>query len=498
MKKRIIIYVITVSLLISSLLGRLGYIAVGGAYAVNEGYNSFSVVIDKREYNLFYNDLKPLTNNVKKRIAVIKPNEKAVGELNKAFSAYERDKITEELKLGRPVVKELKKDISLKYIGCYYSCDTECTCKQLISKESSGLLTHIDFTEPERKVNYSVDALGRLLSGDDGTLLTDSDFYSKQGLALSLDSEIQKITYEACSKLKSGCAIVMDVHDSSILACVTKPDGSYINKPFSLYPAGSVFKIITSACALENGINPEYECTSSIQVGDTVYSCQKNKAHGVQTLESALANSCNCYFVNLALTLGADKLLKTVKEFGFDGSIDLYKSYSYESAQLPDGDDLKRKGELALLGFGQGKLLVTPAAICSALCTVADGGSYKKIRLVIGETDENGLYKRYENADKKKVMSASDSQTLLSCLRGVVESGTGRAADYNNQSAGKTATAQTGVYKNGREVLNAWFAGVYPYNSPKYAIVIMCEDGTSGAENCCPIFRTIVENLDNM
>ena len=62
-------------------------------------------------------------------------------------------------------------------------------------------------------------------------------------------------------------------------------------------------------------------------------------------------------------------------------------------------------------------------------------------------------------------------------------------------SAGKTSTAQSGRYENGTEILNTWFAGVYPYDNPEYAIVVMTENGKSGAGDCCPIFRAIVEKL---
>ena len=41
-------------------------------------------------------------------------------------------------------------------------------------------------------------------------------------------------------------------------------------------------------------------------------------------------------------------------------------------------------------------------------------------------------------------------------------------------------------------------AGIYPYDNPKYAIVVMTEKGKSGSEDCCPIFRTIVDELEKI
>ena len=84
-------------------------------------------------------------------------------------------------------------------------------------------------------------------------------------------------------------------------------------------------------------------------------------------------------------------------------------------------------------------------------------------------------------------------------MRYVVTDGTGANAEtYRHTSAGKTATAQTGQYNFGSEKLKTWFAGIYPYDNPKYAIIIMTENGISGSSDCCPVFRTIVENLDDM
>ena len=88
---------------------------------------------------------------------------------------------------------------------------------------------------------------------------------------------------------------------------------------------------------------------------------------------------------------------------------------------------------------------------------------------------------------------------LIEYMRYVVTDGTARIVMYGDKkSAGKTATAQTGQYYNGVEKLNTWFVGLYPYDKPKYAIVIMTEDGKSGAGDCCPIFSTIVEQLGKM
>ena len=78
------------------------------------------------------------------------------------------------------------------------------------------------------------------------------------------------------------------------------------------------------ACsAIENGFEDfECECKGKIKVGDTIYSCQKSKIHGKEKLKNALANSCNCYFVKLALALGSEKPVSYTH-------LDVYKRQRY-------------------------------------------------------------------------------------------------------------------------------------------------------------------------
>ena len=62
-------------------------------------------------------------------------------------------------------------------------------------------------------------------------------------------------------------------------------------------------------------------------------------------------------------------------------------------------------------------------------------------------------------------------------------------------AAGKTATAQTGKSENGEEIYNAWFAGYFPAESPKYAVAVLKENGGEGAVSCAPVFREIAEKV---
>lgn len=498
MKRRIISLILIVTILYSTAVGRIGYIIFSNYYTVSDGYNSYSLTIDKLSPTLYYSDYQKMNNNKTAYAAVIRPNSKCLSELNKLFDYSQIKDITAELKKGYPIVRNVDSShlTDTKYIKIFKVKTTENLCSQLISKQSSGILSYMKDFSGERKINYSIDAKGRILSGDEGTLI-DSNYNSSEGAVLTIDKNIQEIVYSSCKNMRSGCAVVMDVSTSSIIACVSKPDDSFINKPFEQYSVGSVFKIIMACCALENGYNLKYECKGSIKVGDTSFSCQNNHIHGMQNLKNALANSCNCYFVNLALSLGAEKILKTAKDFGFDSYSTVYSDWKFKNASLPGKNDLNSQGQLALLGFGQGKLTSSPIQICSALCAVANDGKYSSPNLVKSIINSDGKSQKYKQQQSKTVIDKSTSSKLLSYLRYVVTNGTAINAESDSKkSAGKTATAQTGQYKNSRELLNTWFAGIYPYDKPKYAVVIMTEDGISGSVDCCPIYSEIVDKLD--
>ena len=65
-------------------------------------------------------------------------------------------------------------------------------------------------------------------------------------------------------------------------------------------------------------------------------------------------------------------------------------------------------------------------------------------------------------------------------------------------SAAKTGTAETGIIINGKKVNQAWYAGFFPYESPKYVCVVLAENGTSGGSSAGPVFRDIAERMSTL
>ena len=493
MYKRVTAICVSIILALTASVGRIAYIIFGGEYEVSSGYNSYSLDLSVLKATLYDCNLNKISNNKVAYKIIIRPNEKCLNELQYLYSKSEIKEIKDELSKGYPVIRTVSKpNKNLKYIQTVEVVDDVKSDDIFINSIKANFNDEIG----SKKVNFSVDALGRLLDGDNGTIV-DDEYYIQRGVILTLNSNFQKIVNEAAESMQKGAVVVMDVKNGNILALVSKGD-DYLNRGILPCPVGSVFKLAVCVCAIQHNILENYNCEGSITVGDTTYSCQKKTAHGNQSMKEALANSCNCYFVNLALALGADKLTDTAKSLGFGEDICLEDEITVKAGSFPDENALQSKGQLALLGFGQGMLTDSPVHFCSFISSIANGGVYYNPNIILGSVDENGGAYYNEPSRGERVMNASTAYKLSEYMRYVVSSGTGKNADYNFSSAGKTSTAQTGRYVGDKEICNTWFAGFYPYNNPKYAIVVMNENGTSGAGDCCPIFRTIVENISTM
>ncbi len=491
MSKRIISLMLTIIFTFVITLGRIAYIMFSGEFAVSSTYNSYTLNIDKLNLTLYDCNLNKLTNNDIGYIAVIRPNEKCLSELNLIFDKDECKEIKDELSKGYPLLKKVEKnDYGCKYIQIEKIKTDNFKNTNVVIKELQNNFSDI---VGEKTVNFAVNAKGRLLEGDDGEI-SNYNYDSSKGVILTLDENVQKIAEECSVTINSGAVIVADVDTCNILACVSKSKDS-LNHCELTYPVGSIFKTVVSICAIENGFDEVYECNGKIIVGDTTFTCQKEKAHGKQNLKQGLANSCNCYFINCALKLGKEKIFETAKSLGFGEMIDIESNIKLNGGYFPSINELKSKGELALLGFGQGKLTDSPLHFISVICAIANGGIYNVPNFVLGSVDDNGGAFYNETDLGKRVFKASTSYKLTEYMRFAVSDGTGNKADYNEKSAGKTSTAQTGKFIDENEIYDTWFAGFYPFDNPKYAVVILNENGVSGSADCCPIFRSIVEKL---
>lgn len=321
------------------------------------------------------------------------------------------------------------------------------------------------------------------------------------GITLTIDSRIQRIAKKAAKAAFSrGAVVVLDAKTGEILASVSLPDYSadtissdllseyspFMNRAFSSYNAGSVFKPIVAAAAIESGLSDFlYICEGSIEVGGTVFSCNDGTAHGEVGMREAISSSCNCYFVALGREMGADRVYAMADSMRIGKSTLLAEELAADRGNLPSAKELSSETEFANLCFGQGKLLVTPLQVAAYTAAIANGGVYTEPSLVLRVGEE-----RYRSPASSVVMREDAAKALREHLTFAVSEGTGyMAALPFCEAAGKTGTAETG------EGVIGWFSGFFPADDPQYVITVMAEGAGYGYSSAAPVFAAIAEGM---
>ena len=504
-------------------------ILVGNEYSMaaeNSGAKSITaahsrgVIYDRR--------LRRLTCQSTVTVSVVKPTLSALNTLKNVLDGNEFSAISTEIAQRNPVVIRIGNSVECEDImtlPVYSRYSVNQTASHIIGYLSEGETRGVSGIEKsfdsllfsykgQLDVRYFADANGTGLPGADFEL-SNNNYNSSGGVVLTLDKKFQSAIETAADKcgLKKGAAVMLDINSGEIVAAVSRPDYDrnnissaltdenlpLFNRVLGAYPVGSVFKPLIAACALEQGTDPlsEFECKGYTVSGGKTFKCMKN--HGAVNMASALAYSCNCYFINLIEKLDVNEVLETAENLGFGSSIELAENICTYSGNLPDSVELEQSAARANFSFGQGSLTANVIQVACLYASVANGGEYKKPYLVKGFCDENmNVYDEYTSPSPVKVFSKSTADTICTFLELAVREGTGTAARVENcRVAGKTATAQTGEYISGKERVVTWFAGFYPYKKPEYVLVVMCEDGESGSADCAPVFSQAINNILN-
>lgn len=506
-----------------ALLCRIVYIQRSDLSSVAQSQSKRTVIVGEKRGMIYDRNYTPLVENEKTLLAVVTP---CVGAYEYLKNEISPEILKEKISDGYPFICQVSEEINNEFIRTFsvsrrYSADSlgvhligycDSTGQDGITGIEKSYNAYLKENGGKLRVTFDVDAVGRVLAGMDKTIYDDG-YSSKAGVVLSIDSAIQKIAEDALesSKIESGCAIVMHAHTGEILAMASYPEydqsnvaasldrenSPLVNKALKAYSVGSVFKSLVAACALENGIDEKekYCCTGQITIGDRVFSCYNHTAHGEIDMTGALENSCNTYFINLISKIDVDLLLSLCKKCGLESEDVLAPSIISDKGTLPKEKELKIKGNLANFSFGQGSLTATPLQIAKLYHLLATG-NYIEPRLVLGFTNYMGLMTKESSAVPIKLISDETVVKLRKMLLSVTENGSGENAASSLVSlAGKTGTAQSGVYSGGKEILRTWFAGFFPAENPHYIVVIMDENGSGGNTDCAPVFKKICEGI---
>lgn len=352
-------------------------------------------------------------------------------------------------------------------------------------------------------------------------------------LYLSLDVNIQKYAEQVAKQVmeeknaKQVSILLMNPQNGEILAMVNVPEFN-LNEPFVLtnvetteglsneekqnllnqmwrnsitndtYEPGSIFKVITGAAALEEGVvsvNDTFSCPGYYVVEDRKIRCAKVTGHGSETFVQGTMNSCNPVFIQVGQRLGVDNFYRYFKQFQLlnKTGIDL----PGEAGTIMHKPENMGEVELATVSFGQ-SFQVTPLRLLTTVSAIINGGTMVtphfgvEVRSADGET-----VKKLDCEQGERILSEETSKTMQEILEKVVSEGGGQKAYIEGYSiGGKTATSEKLPRGNGKYI--SAFMGFAPADDPQVIGIMTIDEPEGmyyGGMIAAPVMKDLFENI---
>ena len=358
-----------------------------------------------------------------------------------------------------------------------------------------------------------VDARGRVVKVVEDVIPEEgSDLY------LTVEPELQEYS-SSLLKDKKGTIIGIDPDSGRILILVSYPafdpnifpydlekikevlnDKNYplLNRAIQArYSPGSIFKIIVSISGIESGIidpKEKVNCSGKFFLKGIEFDCWKEEGHGDVDFINGFKHSCNVYFYNMGLKIGA----KTISDFA-----------NYIGITLKSGIDLpqelkgfvpspswKRKekkypwlpGDTVNLSIGQGYTLLTPIEVALLGCSIATKGYIYRSFLVekIVSNDGKVIFENDPEIIHSFELKEKTWKLIYTAMRKVVEEGTARYCNIK----GLKIFGKTGTTQNPQGEPHSWFLS-FNEGKRRMVLLVFVENGGMGAEAAVPIARRI-------
>ena len=433
-------------------------------------------------------------------------------------------------------------------------------------------------------ITYKVNAQGEILGVLDetppqpgGSVVTTIDLDVQRFLEDDLTLAIALSRQEG-EEVKRAAGVVIDPRDGSIVAMASMPsfdpsvfsDGTITDDEWAalskeavlnnfaiqgLYPAGSSFKPIVAALALEQNISPvledEYKDTVDQEADPTAFFSDgqllflntpplndwKPGGHGLVNLDSALAESVNTYFWSIALAIWQERdtrwpenlLQQWAMKLGFGErtGIDLpfeqkglvpdsawFQYNQQNNTGLVRAEGGWSGGDVMNIATGQGALTVTPLQMAVAYSAIVNGGTVWQPRVVstVRDAQNTVIFTNPPSVIRKIDMKPTTTTRIRRDLNLVVNSPLGTArtafegfcdpgvADADcaalQEVGGKTGTAEIRQATDTLgSISTAWFVGAAPLSNPQYVVAIVVDQGGSGGKFAAPAARRMFQYL---
>ena len=324
-------------------------------------------------------------------------------------------------------------------------------------------------------------------------------------MELTMSVRVQNAAYNALAGRK-GTVAVYNYKTGEILCAVTTPsfdpddpidlskvdpqkyEGVYLNRFLqSTYIPGSIFKVVTTAAALDCIPDIEektFHCSGVLEYGEEKVSCEH--AHGTQDLKRALANSCNCAFAQVAELIGKERMTEYIQRFGimdpvsFDGITTTRGNYDVSDAAPVS---------FAWSCIGQYTDLINPCRFMTFMGAIANDGTPALPYMVSHVTGGGETTYSAQIREMDQVLSPEVAAKLRVYMRTNVELIYGAGNFPGLTVCAKSGTSQLG----GGQTSNAMFAGFVADEAYPLAFIAVVENGGYGASACVPILSRVLD-----
>lgn len=337
-------------------------------------------------------------------------------------------------------------------------------------------------------------------------------------VVLSIDANLNAAALRALDG-RNGTVCLYNYKTGEILALVSTPafdpedipedleedpayDGVYLNRFYSTTATpGSVLKPVILQAALESGmlasdldpaqtgpiIDIRYTCKGIVRFPDGYVKCPK--VHGTQTLTEMLANSCNCAYADIAVTLGADIVSGYIRKCG------LTSSYTIGNVRtVPGTFEITGVADyrLGYAGVGLYHDLVNPCSLLVYYAAIANGGRAAIPNTVKELRDSSGnLLRRPDVTTSDELVSPEAAETLRQALEEDVR------LTYGKDRFPCGIAAKSGTVSQAQGASNCWFAGFTTDPDMPYAFVVYIEHGGSGSRDAGDVAAAVLTEFTN-
>ncbi len=345
-------------------------------------------------------------------------------------------------------------------------------------------------------------------------------------IALTIDAKLQALSYKALAG-RRGAVIISNPFTGEIYSMASSPaynpnrlhgpeNAEYVNNlindttnyPLFLraiagkYPPGSTFKLVTAIAGLETGRvseNAHWNCNGSYVAGNRTFREHFTPTgHGGISFKDTIGESCDVAFWQLGVRLGSRQIGKYAKILGYGSALGI-DLFGETTGRVPDRDYKIREwkqewfdGDTANMAIGQGFVEATPLQVLWSVNAVVANGVVVKPHVLKAVFREGN----FKDAQKPKAVqldiSPNTARIIREGMRRAVLYGTCKQIkDCGVSAAGKTGTADV---SHGQKP-HAWFVGFFPYENPKFTMVMIIENGGKASDSSVPAARMIIKQM---